>query len=364
MNILVHLGHPAQFHLYKFIIKNLIKNGNKVIIVSNDKDILIDLLQKEKFPFICIRKKKNKKNTISRFFGLIWNDLKIAYLCIKYSIDLITGSTLEVAQVSWFLRKYSVNADDDDAAVVPIYEKLAGPFVQTSLAPIVCNNGSYENRTIKYSGYHKLAYLHPNYFTPDRNIVEKYIPKNKKYFILRFSALSAYHDVGIKGITDNIAMNIINMLLPHGKVYISSERKLSVDLEKYRLQIDIVDMHHILAFASIVICDSQSMAHEAAMLGTPSIRFNDFVGRISVLEELEHVYGLTYGVKTSEADKLYNKIEELLNISNLNEVFNERLQNMLKDKIDVTAFFTWFIENYPESKKIMKENPDYQYRFK
>jgi len=82
------------------------------------------------------------------------------------------------------------------------------------------------------------------------------------------------------------------------------------------------------------------------------------------LEELEHVYGLTYGVKTSEADKLYNKIEELLNISNLNEVFNERLQNMLKDKIDVTAFFTWFIENYPESKKIMKENPDYQYRFK
>ena len=36
---------------------------------------------------------------------------------------------------------------------------------------------------------------------------------------------------------------------------------------------------------------------------------------------------------------------------------------MLKEKIDVTAFMVWFIENYPESAKIMKENPDYQLRF-
>jgi hypothetical protein len=31
---------------------------------------------------------------------------------------------------------------------------------------------------------------------------------------------------------------------------------------------------------------------------------------------------------------------------------------MLSDKIDVTAFMVWFVENYPESVKIMKENPD------
>ena len=36
----------------------------------------------------------------------------------------------------------------------------------------------------------------------------------------------------------------------------------------------------------------------------------------------------------------------------------------LTSKIDVTAFTVWFVENYPESVKIMKENPDYQDRFK
>jgi hypothetical protein len=37
---------------------------------------------------------------------------------------------------------------------------------------------------------------------------------------------------------------------------------------------------------------------------------------------------------------------------------------MLRDKIDVTAFMVWFIENYPDSVNIMKENPEYQDRFR
>jgi hypothetical protein len=51
-------------------------------------------------------------------------------------------------------------------------------------------------------------------------------------------------------------------------------------------------------------------------------------------------------------------------MENLREEFQARRQKMLADKIDVAAFFTWFIENYPESAKIMKETPDYQYKFK
>ncbi len=31
---------------------------------------------------------------------------------------------------------------------------------------------------------------------------------------------------------------------------------------------------------------------------------------------------------------------------------------MLADKIDVTAFMVWFVENYPASVKVMQENPD------
>ena len=37
---------------------------------------------------------------------------------------------------------------------------------------------------------------------------------------------------------------------------------------------------------------------------------------------------------------------------------------MLSEKIDVTAFWAWFMENYPESADVMKKDPDFQHRFK
>ena len=64
------------------------------------------------------------------------------------------------------------------------------------------------------------------------------------------------------------------------------------------------------------------------------------------------------------AEAMFQKIDELLAITDLKVEWQKRRQEMLKDKIDVSAFFTWFIENYPNSVNVMKENSDYQYNFK
>ncbi len=55
------------------------------------------------------------------------------------------------------------------------------------------------------------------------------------------------------------------------------------------------DIYHALYYADLYIGDSQTIAAEKAVLGTPALRFNDFVGKIGYLEELEHKYGLTFG---------------------------------------------------------------------
>jgi len=34
---------------------------------------------------------------------------------------------------------------------------------------------------------------------------------------------------------------------------------------------------------------------------------------------------------------------------------------MLADKINVAAFLVWFVENYPKSIRVMKENPNFYY---
>ena len=367
MNILVQLSHPAHFHLYKNAIKNWQDNGHQVHVLIKTKDILEELCQNSQIPYHNILPIAHRKSKMGVLWDMFVRDWKIFWFCIKHKIDILTGSTPEVAHVSKILGRYSVNTGEDDMAVIPAFAKVAGPFFQTILSPFVCDNGKYNNKSIKYPGYQKLAYLHPNYFTPKREIVEEYgIDLSKPYFILRFASLNAHHDDGVQGINATVAQRLVDMLKPYGQIFISSERELELQFEPYRLRINPLDIHHLLAFASLYIGDSQSMAVEASMLGTPCLRFNDFVGRkkISVLEELEHVYQLTNGISSHNAEQLYSKIEEILAMLDARATYQARKEKMLAEKIDVTKFWTWFIENYPASAVQHDINSDFWNQFK
>ena len=247
--------------------------------------------------------------------------------------------------------------------------------------------------------YHELAYLHPNHFTPDPKIVEAYgIDTSKPYFVMRFASLNAHHDSGIKGINTEIAQRLIDILEGSGldhfesdpsqlvpfssnslttnstsgnkpRIYITSERPLEPQFEQYRIKINPLDMHHVMAFASLYIGDSQTMAAEAGVLGVPFVRFNDFVGRIGYLRELEDVYELGCGIhatplasdspirradgseQPSGVEELYKRVEALVAMPSdeRRAAFQSRREKMLSDKIDCAKFLTWFIENYPHS---------------
>lgn len=351
MNILFQLSHPAHFHLFKHNIKQLIENGHNVHILIKTKDILEDLLIASDLPYKNILPMAHRKSRLGILWDMLVRDWKILKYASKNKIDILVGSTVEIDHVGWLLRKHRINMGEDDISIIPLFLHLGGPFVDTFLAPESCDMGKLEGKTIHYPGFHKLAYLHPNHFQPDRMVVNKYFDSERPYFLIRFAELNAYHDTHAMGLNTDIAQRLIEILKPHGDIYITSERALESQFEQYRLHINPLDIHHIMAFAQIYIGDSQSMAVEAAMLGTPSIRFNTFAGKIGVLEELQDVYKLTIGIHSSRPEMLYEVVKTWLSTPNLNEQFQQRRNRLLQDKIDVTAFFTWFIENYPNSKK-------------
>lgn len=364
MKILFHLGHPAHFHLLKNTIQALNRQNHQVFILIKKKDILQNLLEESKLEFTNILPEGRKDNKISIAVGQLRQDLKLLQFCIKNKPDILVGTSVAISHVGKVLNIPSINLNEDDADVVPLYAKLAYPWATHVLAPRICRMGKWIDKTIAYDSYHELAYLHPSNFSPQIEIATKYISLEKPYFILRFAKLGAHHDAGIKGISDEIAAKLIELLSPNGRVYITSERALNSGLEPYRIQINPIDIHHVMAFAKIYIGDSQTMAAESGVLGVPFIRFNDFVGRIGYLDELESKFQLGFGIKTNELEKLFSTIEDLLKDKNLSEVYKERRLKMLSEKIDYAAFLVWFIENYPLSVKTMKENPDYQYKFK
>lgn len=364
--IAIFLGHPAHFHLFKNTAATLVERGVDVLFLIKRKDIVEQLVVESGYNYVIVRKKERTRSGKLGLIGsLIRMDLNVAKTLLHYKPQLLVGTYTP------FLSKWTgvpvISCNEDDAAVVPRFAKMSYPYASDILTPEVCDNGKWNGKSIKYASYHELAYLHPNNFKPDKQVVEKYFSTEKPYFIIRFAKLSAHHDSGIKGIDITMAMRLIKILRPHGDIYITSERLLEPQLEPYRIKIDPIDMHHVMAFSSFYIGDSQTMAAEAGVLGVPFVRYNDFVGRIGYLNELENVYHLGVGIKASEncsEERLYKAVEEIISMPDRKEEWQARRQRMLSEKIDYASFLTWFIENYPESSKTMKENPSFQYRFK
>ncbi len=383
MNIGLFLGHPAHFHMLKNAALQWQHDGYQIYFVIKKKDILEQLLQDAGYSYTLIR--EGRKDS---FCGLVHSVISMEWNMCKFlkqkQIDILVGSTLSFAS-HVLMHVPTIVMGEDDAAIVPKYASMVYPFADAILTPAVCNNGEWDSKSIKYPSYHELAYLHPHHFVANREVVEQYgINTEKPYFVLRFASLKAHHDGGIRGINTEIAQHLIDLLRPHGQIYITSERPLEPQFETYRIHINPLDMHHVMAFASLYLGDSQTMAAEAGVLGTPFVRFNDFVGRIGYLRELEDRYQLGYGVhatpldanssvhrldgslQPSGTDALYEAVERLVALppDERRALYQQRRAAMLSEKIDYAEYLTWFVERYPESVALSKQgNADFWQQF-
>ena len=362
MKYLIFLGHPAHYHLFKNLNADLLKKGHQTKVIIRSKDILEDLCSGSGMEYQNVLPTYRKNNIISFGLSFLKKYEEISIVIRSFRPGLLLGSEPTLAHLGKIFNIPSFIFSEDDASIIPQFVKITYPFVDYIISPASCNAGKWEYKKIGYNGFQKFSYLHPSVFTPDR----KYLGTdgNSAYFILRLAALSAYHDKNKTGINKSVAKHLIGILAPYGKIYITSERTLDPEFEKFRLHADPELIHHYMAFAKLYIGDSQSMAVEAALLGTPGIRFNDFAGKIGVLNELENKYSLTHGLHTRETEKLYLLTESLLSDPCLEKKYHERRLKLLNEKINVPAFFLWFFENFPESASVMRKDPDYQYNFK
>ena len=77
-------------------------------------------------------------------------------------------------------------------------------------------------------------------------------------------------------------------------------------------------------------------------------------------------YELFYSYKSNIEDQLkaIEKGVELLSNPNLKLEMQNKLDTYFTDKIDASSFLTWYIEEFPKSKKIIAQDSSYQNNFK
>lgn len=356
VRIVVDINHPAQVHFFKYFIWEMQRRGHEILITASEKDLTKYLLTK--YDFNCYFLRGYGDSLIKKIINVPIINLEM-YRSIKdFQPDLFLGfGSIRATQVAKLMGRPCINFDDDEYSY-PYYRFFADA---------ICGFSGFRTtgpRVLKVNGFKEIAYLHPSHFKPNPAVLEAHgISPAEKFSLVRFVSWNAFHDIGRKGFNSTSKINLIKELNEYSSVFISSEAPLPVELERYQLSIPPEYIHDLLRYATLLVSDSQTMTTEAAVLGTPAVRSNSFVGKNDMgnFIELEENYKLIFNCESN--DKALNAAVSVINMPNAKAEWEGKRSKLLKEKIDVTAFMAWFIENYPRSFAEMKEHPENQFKF-
>ena len=358
-NILFHVGHPAHVYFLKNALWNLEEKGYNIYIVATEKEVTLDLLNAYGFKYEVVG--KNVRGVLNKTSNMMKIEIKLSKIIRKYKADLLVGvGSICMAHAGILTRRHYINFGDTE---ISKFDWLLLPFSDVLIRPICYKEKVRDDKEVRYDGYKELAYLHPNYFIPDTSVLDELnISRNEGFIILRFISWGASHDIGLRGLKKGTELEFIKSLEKFGNVFITSERMLNPGLEKYRLKTPPEKIHSLLYYADLYIGEGGTMATEAAILGTPAIHIESTSKGIATGElsgnflELRDKYGLLYFYP--DQNQALKKAISILEDKNSKNEWRKKREKLLKDKIDVTAWMTDFIERYPESFYEYKEKKE------
>ena len=341
MRILCDISHPAHVHFFRNAIDIWKQRGHEVTIVSRDKDITLQLLNEYNYHHICLSKARQGIVGLSR--ELLEHEGRLLLKSLRKPPDVfleIAGTF--IVHAAKLVNKPSLVFYDTEHA--KLSNAITYPFASAIYTPS-CYRGEIGHKQIRYNGYQELAYLHPNYFSPDPKVLEQVgASQTEKLFLIRFVSWEASHDVGQSGFSLQGKRELVNRLSQLGRVVITSEARLPAEFEQFRMNISPTKIHHLMAYSTLYIGESATMASESAILGKPFI-FVSPVGR-GYTDEQENEYHLGYTLGPQEEERAIRLATELANRPDLQEEWQKKRQRLLKDKIDVTAWMVDTVENY------------------
>lgn len=340
MRLLVSIEHPAWAHQFRYIIKELQRRGHEVTVIAINKDRDLELLDSFGIPYIVISDTPGF-NTFEKGVIFLKTLVKIFTIARRTKPDVFFGRASPMMTLNAFLfrRPHYVFEDSEPNR----FSILISKWFSTKIVTPQDLRWDLGEKQLRLNTYKELFYLHPNHFTPDPSVLSMLTgDPEEKIILFRFVSMTAHHDIGQHGIIQKAPF--VERMLPYGRVFISAECELPASLEQYRAPIPVDRIHDLLFYTTLLITDSQTMTTEAAVLGTPAIRCNSFVGPhdMSNYRELENEYGLIFNI--ADEEEAEEKAIALISDPGLKSSWADRRTHFLETKVDPNQFFLDLIE--------------------
>lgn len=341
MNILIDVNHPSHVHFFRNFIKLMGSRGHSLLVTSSDSDILVELLRNYKINHIVLG--NYGKSTISKIANIPIMDLKLFFRARKFSPDILLGlGSIRASHAALMFGKPCIIFEDAE------HTKWQNWLYRPFASHIITNNSfkdDYGLKHMRYKGFDELAYLHPNYFTPNRTVLEELDLNNEKFILLRFVSWNTSHDYGQSGFNfknEAECKSFIEALEDlNCRILVSTENRRFPLLSRYSIKLAPEKIHDILFFAHMYIGEGATMAAEAALLGTPSIYVSSIP--LGYLDSLCHSYGLVcncHGYKDA-----LDKAKNLLNDINLKEKWNHKKEMLISESDDINQYTARLVED-------------------
>ena len=333
MRYLFFNNTPAHVHLYKHAVAELERRGHDVLVLGRDYGCTLSLLEYYGVPHRVYGKCDTTKGSLFR--ELPRHYLNIARETRRFDPDLIFGMGSYAAHAGLFSRTPTVLILDSEPTSLD--HRLSRPFADAILTPHAFGK-DFGSKHYRFRGFKETAYLHPDVYEPAGDIrSELDLDDDEPFAILRFNAFGSHHDVGHGGFAPERRRTLIERLSEHATVFVSDEGDdLDLDgLDARPFDLHPALLHDALAEARLLIADTQTMVTEAALLGTPAIRSNSFVGDDDMgnFVELER-NGLVYNI--AEFDAVLEQSEALLQDQDATDRWQRRCEEFVADKVNLT----------------------------
>lgn len=276
MRYLFFTNTPAHVHLYKHAIERLDRAGHEVLVLARDYGCTLDLLDYHDLPYEVYGSCAPAKGSLFR--RLPGHYLRIARLARRFRPDVAFGIGAYAAHGSVFAGCRCVLVIDSEPTTIDHY--VSRPFADVMLTPSSFRKRLGDNHYV-FNGFKESAYLHPEVFSPDPTVRDELgVEADEPFVIVRFNAFGSHHDIGHSGFPPDRRGELIERLTDRATVFVSDEGD-DIDLaetEARRFDLHPARLHHALAEARLLVADTQTMVTESALLATPAVRSNSFVG--------------------------------------------------------------------------------------
>ncbi len=333
MRQLFFTNTPAHVHLYKHAVRELRNRGHDARILARDYGCTTELLDWYDLPYTTYGQCDTSKYSLLR--NLPNHYRNIFSYGVRFDPDLVFGMGAYSAHAGAVTRSPVVLILDSEPTSLD--HKISKPFADAMLTPAAFQKDLGEDH-YEFPGFKECAYLHPDVYEPAGDVRDRLgLDPDERFVLVRFNAFGSHHDVGEGGFTPGQRRQLVEDLADEATVLLSDEgEEMDTDsLPAREFDVHPALLHDALAEADLLVADTQTMVTEAALLGTPAIRSNSFVGEDDMgnFIELEN-RGLVRNLRAF--DQVSETATELLADETATERWERRRETLMSETVNLT----------------------------